>query len=203
MSLYLVEWSVWIIAWGLVFDFVFCFLKFFIHIELRLDKNLCEIFSLPPKIKGSLSTNAIRQAILRERESLLHINNIEKHNSLTSCSWQNIALIDRLIDRSIMALLQLQTLDRPKVVKFPHFDTWCLIWQPMQMTKSRVAGNILRRKLLGCLGETIDKTSTWNNLLHKSAAEIKQFVKSSCVVVQALKLLLYSAWISCDFHSPY
>jgi hypothetical protein len=37
---------------------------------------------------------------------------------------QNIATIEREIDRSIMAPLQLQkTLDRSKVLKFPHFDT--------------------------------------------------------------------------------
>jgi hypothetical protein len=43
----------------------------------------------------------------------------------------------------------------------------------MQMTKSPLAGNILRRKLLGCLGkENIDKTAL-GTIVHKSAAEIK------------------------------
>jgi hypothetical protein len=115
-----------------------------------------------------------------------------------------------------MAPLQLQkTLDRSKVLKFPHFDTldfWFGNNRCRWPSKSRLAGNIfLLRKVLGiCLGGKHWQNSTWGTncaqIVHKSAAEIKskQFCQLQCCCASIeSNIASYYIRLSSDFHSPY
>lgn len=92
------------------------------------------------------------------------------NSSTSSCSWQNIATIDRWIDRSIMALLQLQNI-RPSQ-KYWNFHILTLWTFDLATTdaddkvKSRLSGNISSfwEKVLGyyyALGEKHWQNSTW------------------------------------------
>jgi hypothetical protein len=91
------------------------------------------------------------------------------NSSTSSCSWQNIATIDRWIDRSIMAPLQLQKNIRPSQ-KYWNFHILTLWTFDLATTdaddkvKSRLSGNISSfwEKVLGyyALGEKHWQNST-------------------------------------------